>query len=179
MKRVIASIFLTLDGVAEAPENWTGEFYNDEHNDFALRQLFASDALLLGRKTYEAFVNAWPERTDPDGFADRMNSLPKYVASRTLDRAEWNATLLKGDVATEVSKLKEGDGGDLLIYGSPTLVNYLLPHGLIDEYRLWVHPIVVGGGKHLFKAGLERTVLKHVGTTTFSSGTVVLAYAPA
>ncbi|MBA3779332.1 MAG: dihydrofolate reductase family protein [Chloroflexi bacterium] len=179
MRQVVASIFVSLDGVMEAPEQWTPDFWSDELETYARELLFASGALLLGRRTYEVFAKAWPKRTDEQGFADRINQMPKFIASTTLDSGEWNAEILKGEVATEVAKVKDQAGGSLLIYGSADLVNYLLQRNLIDEHRLWLFPVVVGAGKHLFKDGLEKKTLKHTGTTPFSSGTLVLTYEPA
>ena len=179
MRRVVASEYVSLDGVMEAPEKWTFQFWNDEHAKYAQDQLFASDALLLGRVTYQVFAAAWPSRTDEAGFADRMNGLSKFVVSTTLEAAEWNnSSLITGDVAEKVSELKRQPGGDILIYGSGGLVDTLMRHGLIDEYRLWVHPVVVGSGKRLFRDGSEATVLRLVETEAFSSGVVVLTYQP-
>ena len=118
--------------------------WNDEIAGFKSDENFASDALLLGRVTYQGFAKAWPTMTGEHGFADRMNSLPKYVASRTLETTEWNATLLKGNIADEVSKLKQQPGQNLLVYGSADFVQTLMQHDLIDEYRLLVYPVVLG-----------------------------------
>ena len=182
MRKVIASEYVSLDGVMEAPEQWTFQFWNDEHAKYAHDQLFASDALLLGRETYQGFAAAWPYMEDIEGdFAVRMNTLPKFVVSTTLEEPlEWNnSSLIKESVAAEVSKLKRQPGQDILTYGSGELVNTLGQHGLIDEYRIWVHPVVVGSGKRLFKDGSDTAVLGLVDSTTFSSGVVVLSYQPA
>lgn len=176
MRKVIVSEYVSLDGVMEEPA-WTMPYWNDEIAKFKFDELFASDALLLGRVTYQGFAKAWPSMTDEQGFADRMNSLPKYVASRTLEEAEWNATLIKENIAEEVSKLKQQSGQNLLVYGSADFVHTLMQHDLIDEYRLLVYPVVLGGGKRLFKDG-SKTTLKLVETKTFSSGVVVLTYQP-
>lgn len=176
MRKVVLSVYVTLDGVMEHPA-WTAPFWSDELAKVAHSQLFASDALLLGRKTYEGFVQAWPTMTDADGFADRMNALPKFVASTTLQTAEWNATILQGDIAAEVAALKNQPGQDLLIYGSGDFVQTLLRHNLIDEYRLWVHPVILGKGKRLFQENTEAT-LKLTDTKVFSSGVVLLYYVP-
>ncbi len=178
MRRIVASEYVSLDGVMESPEKWFLRFWNDEVASYAHDQLFASDALLLGRVTYEGFAASWPSMKNEGDFADRMNSLPKFVASTTLEETEWNATLITGDVADAVSNLKQQPGRDLLIYGSGDLVHTLMQHDLIDEYRLWVSPVVVGGGKRLFQGGTDRTVLSLVGTRTFSSGVIVLCYQP-
>ncbi len=148
------STYVTLDGVMEAP-SWSAPFWNEEAAKYAYDQLFASDALLLGRVTYQGFAAAWPSMTDEEGFADRMNGLPKFVASTTLSDPQWNASLLEGDVAAEVSKLKQQPGQDILIYGSSGLVHTLMPHDLIDEYRIWVYPVIVGSGRRLFRDGSE------------------------
>lgn len=171
------STYVTLDGVMEAP-SWSAPFWNEEAAKYAYDQLFASDALLLGRVTYQGFAAAWPSMTDEEGFADRMNGLPKFVASTTLSDPQWNASLLEGDVAAEVSKLKQQPGQDILIYGSSGLVHTLMPHDLIDEYRIWVYPVIVGSGRRLFRDGSE-TALSLVDTKTFSSGVVILTYQPA
>ncbi len=118
---------------------------------YKLDEVLEHEAMLLGRVTYEGFAEAWPGRTDEVGFADKMNSMPKYVVSRTLEHADWNnSTVLSGDVATEVQSLKEQDGGDILVAGSASLVRGLTSRGLVDEYRLMVFPIVLGHGKRLF-----------------------------
>ncbi len=178
MRRIVASEYVSLDGVMESPERWFLKFWNDEMARYAHDQLFASDALLLGRVTYEGFAASWPSMKNEGDFADRMNSLPKFVASTTLEETEWNATLIKGDVSEEIAELKQQPGHDLLIYGSGDLVRTLMQHDLIDEYRLWVSPVVVGGGKRLFQDGTARTVLSLVGRRTFSSGVIVLSYQP-
>lgn len=165
----------------EAPDKWHFQFWNEEMGKFKFDELFASDALLLGRVTYQGFASAWPSMTDEEGFADRMNSLPKFVVSTTLeDPLEWNnSTLIKGNIAEEVANLKQQPGQDILIYGSGDLVHTLMQHGLIDQYRLLVHPVVLGSGKRLFKDGSDTTVLRLVETKTFGSGVVVLTYRPA
>jgi len=138
--------------------------------------LFASDALLLGRVTYEGFAASWPSVTDEQGFADRMNSLPKYVASTTLEEPlEWNATLLRGDPVEEVGKLKQQSGQDILIYGSGELVRTLLPHNLIDVLRLMIHPVHLGWGRHLLDGG-ERFGLKLADSHVTEKGVVTLTY---
>jgi dihydrofolate reductase len=170
---------MTLDGVVEAPEKWSFPFWSEETGKFKLDELRATDALLLGRVTYEGFAAAWPGQKDPDGFADRFNSMPKYVASKTLKKLEWNNShLIKGDLATEVSKLKQQPGKDIVIHGSPTLIRSLMPHNLIDEYRLLVYPLVRGQGKRLFDEA-SRANLKLAESETFSKGVVKLVYRPA
>ena len=185
MRQVVAAEYLTLDGVTEDPgpsgdfakRGWTIPYWNDELSKSQSDLLFASDALLLGRVTYEEFAAAWPLRSG-DPFTDRMNSLPKFVASKTLKRPlKWNATLLKGDVADEVAKLKKQSGQNLLIYGSGALVNTLVPRNLIDMYQLMIYPIVLGSGERFFRAGLDTTLSLSDAKTT-AAGVAVLTYVP-
>jgi dihydrofolate reductase len=179
MRKVIVTEFMTLDGVIAEPHTWSFPFWNDDIRKFKKDELFASDALLLGRVTYEGFAAAWPSRTDEEGFADRINSLPKYVVSTTLEKAEWNnSTIIKENIAEEVSRLKQQPGQDILVYGSPTLVQSLLQHDLIDQYQLMIFPIIVGSGKRLFSDESEKKVLRLAETKAFSSGVVVLSYEP-
>lgn len=181
MRKVVASEFVTLDGVMEDP-SWTFQFPSEEQGKFKFDELFASDALLLGRATYEGFAAAWPRMTEQYGeYADMMNGYPKYVVSTTLEEPlDWNnSRLIKGNVAEEVSGLKQQPGKDILIFGSGHLVNTLMQHDVIDEYRMMVFPVVVGGGKRLFRDDIETTALKLVDTKTFGSGVVVLSYQPA
>src|SRR5437868_9157557 len=147
MRKVVVSMSLSVDGVMEDPGGaekfehggWTIPYWDDEIGKFKFEELFASDALLLGRVTYQGFAAAWPSQADEAGFADRMNSLPKYVVSTTLEELEWNnSRLIKGNVAEEVAKLKQQPGQAILIAGSATLIHTLMQHDLIDEYRLLV-----------------------------------------
>ena len=188
MRRVIASEFVSLDGVIEDPR-WTFRFMSEERERFKFDELAASDALLLGRVTYEGFAAAWPNmmeqyegprRAELQEYTDMMNGYPKYVVSTTLEEPlEWsNSTLIKGNVAEEVSRLKQQPGKDILVFGSGDLVNTLMQHGLIDEYRLMVFPVVTGSGKRLFEDSIETTVLRLVETKTFGSGVVVFSYRP-
>jgi dihydrofolate reductase len=181
VRKVIASIFVTLDGVMEAPDRWQlqNNLFDEEMGGPIQEQLFAADALLLGRVTYQGFAAAWPSMTDEEGFADRMNAIPKFVASTTLDRVEWNATLLEGSAEEAVAKLKRQPGGDLLVMGSGQLLNALGQADLVDEYQLFVHPVVVGGGKRLFRDGIDPRLLRLGATRTFGSGVVLLSYQPA
>lgn len=178
-RNLIVSEFLTLDGIMEAPDEWSFQFFSEEQQAYKHDELFASGALVLGRTTYESFAEAWPDRTDETGFADRMNSLPKYVVSTSLEEAEWsNSTIIDGDVAEEVAELKKEDGQDILVNGSGELVDALVEHDLVDEYRLMVHPVVQGSGKRLFAGANEPTTMRLVDTEAFSSGVVVLTYEP-
>ncbi len=185
MRKVIVSEFVSLDGVMEDP-SWTFQFQSEEQEKFKFAELAASDALLLGRTTYEEFAAAWPgmmeqyegpRRVELQEYTDMMNGYPKHVVSTTLEEPlEWNANPIKGDLAEEVSRLKERPGKDILVFGSADLVNALMGCGLIDEYRIMVFPIVVGKGKRLFSKGLDTKALSLVDSKTFASGVVVLTY---
>ena len=176
MRKLVESTFVTLDGVISAPQEWSPPYWDDEHASYARKLLFAADALLLGRVTYEGFVQAWPSRTGDD-YSDRINSLPKYVASNTLEEATWNATILDGDVAEEVAKLKQEPGENILKFGTGELDRALIGDNLVDEFHFWVFPVLAGGGQRLIE-GIELTHLNLIDTTTFASGIVVLTYAP-
>jgi dihydrofolate reductase len=186
-RKVVVSEFVTLDGVMESPGGefhpdgkggWTMPFFNDEAGTFKFDELMAADALLLGRVTYEHFASAWPSMTDEAGFADRMNSLPKYVVSTTLQEPlKWNASLLTGDLADEVAKLKAEGDGDILVFGSRDFVYTLLRSGLVDELRLLVFPVVLGSGERLFREAGPAVGLRLVETAAFGTGVVVLSYA--
>ncbi len=180
MRKLVVSEYVTLDGVMENPGgSWSFQFWNEEAAKYKYDELFASDALLLGRVTYEGFAAAWPTMTGTGEFGERMNSLPKYVVSTTLSDLTWNnSRLIKASVVEEIAKLKQQEGKDILVGGSADLVHTLMQHDLIDEYKLMVHPIVVGSGKRLFKEGSEKKVLKLIDTKTFSSGVVILSYEP-
>jgi len=159
-RNIVATDYMTLDGVVQDPVgmensglgNWTGPFRRGPVGDrIKHEELMAAGALLLGRVTYDGFAAVWPTIDDPEGFARRINSLPKHVASRTLASADWNnSTIVQGDLIEEVRKLREQDGGDVLIYGSASLVHQLVPHDLVDEFRLMIYPIVLGRGIRLF-----------------------------
>jgi dihydrofolate reductase len=179
MRDVVASTYVTLDGVFEDPA-WSAPFWSDEAQHFARDQLWASNALLLGRTTYEAFAGSWPteEWIEREGeFAERMNSYPKYVASRSLSEPlEWNNShLLDGDTADAVRKLKEESGGDILMYSSATLMRDLMKHDLVDRFRIWVHPLVLGKGGRLFAEG-DEAKLELDDVTTLPNGVAVLDY---
>lgn len=177
MSKVVLSEYVSLDGVIENPA-WSGPYWNDEISQFKFDELFASDALLLGRVTYEGFAKAWPTMKDEVGFADRMNRMPKHVATTTLTTPEWNAQFIKENVAEEVTKFKQQPGQNMLLYGSGNFVQTLMKHNLIDEYRLLVYPVVLGSGQRLF-TDESKASLKLVETKTFSSGVVALIYHPA
>jgi dihydrofolate reductase len=175
MRKLVESTFVTLDGVISEPQSWSPPYWDDDHFAYSRKLLFAADALLLGRETYEGFAQAWPERSG-DEFTDRMNSIPKHVASRTLSEATWNATIIHGDVAAAVAELKQ-EPGESILNGTGELDRTLLEHGLLDELHFWVFPVLAGSGQRLIE-GIETTHLKLVETTRFGSGIVVLTYTP-
>ncbi len=175
MRKIIVSEFVSLDGVMEEP-SWTMPYWNDEIAGFKRDELFAVDALLLGRVTYQGFAAAWPGRKDEEGYADRINGLPKYVVSTTLEEAEWRpSTIIREHVAEEVSRLKAQPGQDILIFGSGQLVGSLIEQDLIDQYNLLVYPVVLGKGKRLFRDGIATTV-RLVDAKALGSGVVALTY---
>lgn len=177
--RLVATEYLSLDGIFEEPGRWSGPFFNDEAGQFKWNELQASDALLLGRKTYEGFSAAWPTMKGTGEFGEKMNSMTKYVVSSTLDKVDWKGSkLVEGDVVAEVRKLKQEPGHDLLLSGSAQLFNACMAANLIDLYRFMVHPIALGHGKRLFAEGVNRTGLNLLETQRFSTGIVVLEYAP-
>jgi dihydrofolate reductase len=180
MRKLVATEYVMLDGVMEEPGMWSFPFWNEEAMKFKSDELFASDALLLGRITYEGFAKAWPTMTDTGAFGERMNGTPKYVVSTTLQTLEWNNShLLKGDAVEAVSDLKQQPGQDILLSGSGQLLRTLMPHDLVDEYRLMLHPIVLGSGKRLFPDESAKTTLRLVDAKTTSTGIVILTHHPA
>jgi dihydrofolate reductase len=179
VKDVVASTYVTLDGVFEEP-GWSAPYWSDDAQHFARDQLWASDTLLLGRTTYEGFAAHWPTEgwIEREGeFAERMNSYPKYVASRSLSEPlEWNNShLLDGEVPDAVRKLKEESGRDILMYSSVGLMRDLMKEDLVDRFRIWVHPLVLGEGKRLFAEG-DEAKLELVDTTILPNGIAVLDY---
>jgi dihydrofolate reductase len=181
MRKVTAGLFVSLDGVVESPEKWHFPYFNDEMGEAVEAAIAASDAMLLGRVTYQEFAAYWPGVSSEDEpFATHMNNTPKYVVSKTLDKAEWNnSTLISGNVAEEITKLKQQPGKNIGITGSATLVQSLLQDDLLDELGLMIHPVVVGSGKRLFQEGGGPKGLKLVDSMTFSTGVVSLTYQPA
>jgi dihydrofolate reductase len=184
MGRIVVTEFISLDGVIEAPGGgedykyggWTFEFdRGDEGNQFKLEETISSAALLLGRRTYEGFAAAWPER---DGeFADKFNTMPKYVVSSTLRDPEWtNSTVLSGDVVDEVTKLKREQDGDIVVHGSAQLVQSLIDNDLIDELRLMVFPVVLGTGKRLFGETTDKKPLRLSTSTVVGDGVAIQVY---
>jgi dihydrofolate reductase len=187
--RIVVTEFVSLDGVMEAPgggedfkhAGWTFEIERgDEGDKFKLDETLSSEALLLGRKTYEGFAAAWPSMTDEVGFADKFNSMPKYVVSSTLENPEWNnTTVLKGDPVEEVSKLRQRPGGDIVVHGSAQLMQTLLEHDLVDELRLMIYPVVLGTGKRLFDETSDKKRLRLTDTKTVGDGITICIYEPA
>jgi dihydrofolate reductase len=180
MRKIVAGLFVSLDNVYEAPDQWHFPYFNDEMGEAVSSQMAAADAMLLGRVTYQEFAAYWPQQSNDDvEIASYMNDMPKFVVSNSLDSVEWqNSTLIRGDVAQELTRLKQQPGKDIAITGSGTLVHSLLRDDLLDELRLLVHPIVVGSGKRLFE-GADQKALELVESKTFSTGVLYLTYQPA
>ncbi len=184
MRKIIASEFITLDGVIEDPGGaekferggWAFQFERGPEGDkFKMDEIMQSEAMLLGRKTYEGFAEAWPSRTGE--FADKMNNMPKYVVSTTLEHGSWkNTQVIKRDIAGEVSRLKAMSGGDILIAGSAQLVQSLMEQDLIDEYRLMVYPVVLGKGKRLFIPESKKHALRLAEVKPIGDGILILIY---
>jgi dihydrofolate reductase len=176
MRKLVVTEFLSLDGVMEEPR-WTFKYWNDEIAKFKGEESSSSDALLLGRVTYQGFAAAWPQSKDEG--ADYFNSVRKFVVSETLEEPlEWNnSTLVKDDVVEQITNLKQQDGKDIAVHGSATLVQTLMQHDLVDRYRLLIYPLVVGKGKRLFGEGIPAT-LKLLESQSFNSGVVALVYEP-
>ena len=174
MRKIIESTLVSADGVIGSPPLWAMDYRDEEVTRDALERLSGSDAMLIGRGTYELFAATWPGQTDE--FAQRMNGIRKYVFSSTLARADWsNSTIVRGDVLAEVTRIKEQDGRDLALFGHGRLAQTLLENGLIDELRLSVHPVLAGAGLPQFSNG-RKTPLKLVSAKTFTTGVVVLSY---
>ena len=187
MGRIVVTEFMSLDGVIEDPGGaedfrhggWSFEISRgDEGDKFKLDETMSAEALLLGRVTYEGFAEAWPSREGD--FADKFNTMPKYVVSSTLEEPEWtNTTVLKGDVAEQVAKLKQEQDGDIVVHGSPRLVQALVEHDLVDELRLMVFPVVLGSGKQLFGEASDKKTLRLVDSKVVGDGVAILTYEPA
>lgn len=187
--RLVVTSFVTVDGIVEAPgfdehrsgrNAWALRVQNDEDQVYNKEQAMSADAFLLGRRTWQIWAAFWPTASAGDAeFIDWMNSIPKYVVSNTLKRADWsNSTIISGDVAAGIRTLKAKPGGDLMVFGSPDLVDELLRHDLVDEYRLHVYPVILGSGKHLFRDRIDTHHLRLIGSRAFSSGVVLLTYRP-
>ncbi len=187
MGKIVITEFMSLDGVVEDPGGsedfkyggWAFEFdRGDEGNQFKLDETMSSEALLLGRVTYEGFAASWPSREGE--FADKFNTMPKYVVSSTLENPEWtNSTVLEGDVVESVAKLKEEQDGDIVVHGSAMLTQTLLEHDLVDELRLMVFPVVLGSGKRLFGETSDKKPLRLVDSKMVGDGVAILVYQPA
>ena len=178
--RLVATEYLSLDGVFEEPGQWSFPYFDEQAAQFKFDELNASDAQLLGRITYEGFAQAWPTMEGTGDFGVKMNTMPKYVVTSTLKELTWSGShRIDADVEGAVKKLKEQPGGDLLLAGSGQLFRALSKAGLIDLYRFMVHPLIVGEGKRLFTDDAQKRELKLVDTKTFSKGIVVLEYEPA
>jgi len=185
--RIVVTEFVSLDGVMEDPGGaedyryggWTFEIdRGPEGNKFKLDEALDAEALLLGRVTYEGFAAAWPSREGD--FADKFNTMPKYVVSSTLEKPDWsNSTVLKGDLADEVEKLRRKHDGDVVVHGSARLAQALLEHGLVDELRLMVFPVVLGSGKRLFGETTDKQRLRLTSSQTVGDGVAILVYEPA
>jgi dihydrofolate reductase len=185
--RIVVTEFMSLDGVIEDPGGaedfkhggWSFEISRgDEGDKFKLDETMSADALLLGRVTYEGFAKAWPSREGE--FADKFNTMPKYVVSSTLEEPEWsNSTVLKGDVAEEVEKLRREQDGDIVVHGSAQLVQALIEKDLVDELRLMFFPFVLGSGKRLFGETSDKQTLRLVDSKTVGDGVTILTYTPA
>lgn len=180
MRNLVASLFTTLDGVVEAPEKWPFRYFDDEMGEVIGATAEESDAILLGRRTYEEFVAFWPSQGSDVPMADYLNKTPRHVVATTLERLEWaNSCLVSGDVAEEVATLKEQRGKNIQVFGSPTLVRSLLRDGLLDELGLFVLPLVVGSGKRLIADLSFGTALELVDARTLGSGALFLTHTPA
>jgi dihydrofolate reductase len=180
MRKIVAELFLTVDGVYEAPETWQFPYFNDEMGEIVGSQIAGADTIVLGRRTYEAFAAYWPDQGSDVPLADKINSTPKLVASTTLTSLEWRtSTLIEGNVAGALRSLKDGPDGEIAVIGSGTLVRSLLQDGALDELRLLVHPIALGSGKRLFDDGGDRLPLKLVDARTLTTGVLYLTYEPA
>jgi dihydrofolate reductase len=177
MGSITAGIFITLDGVIEAPQTWQAGYFNDEMGAVVGGLMAGNDAMLLGRQTYDEFAAYWPSADPADPITAQMNGTTKYVVSTTLEKADWeNTTVVSGDIKAELLKLKQDK--QLGVTGSATLVRWLLREGLIDELHMLVHPIAVGAGKRLFASG-EKIQLRLIDSTAFSTGVLHLVYGPA
>ena len=178
MRKIVAGLFISLDGVYESPDQWHFQYFNDEMGADVGGQAAESDTMLLGRQTYEEFASYWPHQGSEVEFADHMNNTPKVVVSSTLKSVEaWqNSALIGGNVAEELTKLKQQSGKNISIVGSGTLVRSLLEQGLLDELHLLVHPIVVGKGKRLWDGDHAQVPLTLVASKTLSTGVLSLTY---
>lgn len=179
MRKIVAGLFTSLDGVVEAPDQWQMPYMNDEIGEFITWHLVNAGALLLGRKTYQEFAGFWPHETEMSDMADLLNGKPKLVASNTLDTLDWqNSTLVSGNVMEKLATLKQEPGDFLTMTGSVTLVRSLIAANLLDELHLLVHPVVVGKGARLFEHPSDQRHLKLFDSKTYDNGSVMLSYQP-
>ncbi len=179
MRKITAGLFISLDGVIEAPQDWHFPYFDDQMGEAIGGVMMSADCMLLGRVTWEGFAGYWPDKTEPEvEMADYMNNTPKYVVSTTLDSVDaWqNSTLLNGDFVEDITNLKQQEGANISISGSGMLIRSLLAHDLLDELHLLVHPIVVGKGQRLFPDGTDEVRLKLLDSTTFESGVTHVVY---
>lgn len=181
MTKVVSWLFVSLDGVVEAPDKWQFDVFDEDMGAAITSQMKAEDAILMGRVTYQEFASYWPTSTE-EPFASHINQTPKYVVSTTLDKAEWGnweqPTLIKGNIAKEINALKQQFGKNIGVSGSPTLVRSLLQDDLLDELKLMIHPVVVGKGKRLFTEGVDLKKLQLVDSKVTSKGVAILTYQP-
>jgi dihydrofolate reductase len=192
MRKLVVTTFVTLDGVMQAPGGpeedpsgdftsggWSFNYWDDKMNQIMTEFMGKPFDLLLGRKTYQIFAGFWPNAKDEPGAAE-LNNAKKYVASKTLNKVDWNnSTLLRGDVVQEIRKLKQQDGPEIQVHGSSNLIQTLLKHNLVDEFLIWIFPVVVGKGKRLFDQGTIPSGLKLIDTKTSSTGVIINVYEPA
>jgi dihydrofolate reductase len=177
MRKVVVSTYVSLDGVIQMDGGWHFPYFDDDARKYATQLLMASDALVMGRLTYEAFATTWP--TAHDDFGDRINAMSKYVASTTLDDPEWNnTTVIEGDVVDAVRDLKGQPGQNILLYGTGSVARELMKHDLVDEHHLWVHPVIVGEGTRLFVDGFDPAAFELINAHTLGSGVAILSYRP-
>jgi dihydrofolate reductase len=178
--RLVATEYLSLDGVFEEPGHWSGPFFKEEAQQFKYDELQASDAQLIGRKTYQGFAAAWPTMEGTGDFGEKMNTMPKYVVTSTLHKLDWSGShQVKGNIAGEVRLLKQKPGKDLLLAGSGQLFNALMRENLIDLYRFMVHPVVLGKGARLFADDADRLAMELTELKRFKTGIVILEFVPA
>jgi dihydrofolate reductase len=179
MRKISAALFISLDGVVEAPDQWQFDVFDEDMAKGMDRALAEIDTVLLGRKTYQEWAEYWPNATSDLDYADFINNTPKHVVSTTLDKVDWkNSTLIKDNLSEELSKLKKQPGKTIGVQGSPTLVRSLLKEGLLDELMLMFHPVVAGRGKRLFDDGDDVKRLKLVDSSVTGSGVAILSYQP-
>jgi dihydrofolate reductase len=177
MRKLIVSTYVTLDGRMDELRDWVVPYNDDKAARYHTDLVMQTDGMLVGRKTYEIFAAIWPARSGESPYIDRFNSMTKYVASTTLKKLTWeNSQRIEGDVPDAVTKLKKQPGKDLIMYGCRELMHSLLKHDLIDEYRIWVHPVVLGKGRTFFDEGVKRMAFDLVDTTVISRGVAVLTY---